>query len=847
MGSSENLLDPTLTRVLENLPFPIALTRQEKKDSQVIFLNLQFTRSFGYTRNDFNTLSGWARLAYPDDAYRMQVIGQWIQDLIAARESGGVVPKREVEIMTKLGQTRRVLVNGIALDTPPGQEMLVCFVDVSEQRLTEADLRSVRYALERTAYELTENIPVGTYTMVQPADGGLAQFRFMSTRFLELTGLRREEAWLDPLKGFACVHPEDFDQWVQLNVQAFSTRTRFFGETRVVIDGEVRWITAESEPRTLADGSTVWEGVLTDITARKLTEHALIEAKTKAERLERVKSDFLTQMSHEIRTPLATMIGLTELLSRDKDLSPPQQEKVSQLQKSGAFLLSIVNDILDLSKIEAGQLAIENLPFSLDEVLEQIKALRNTLTSPSVQFHLHPPPTHLPLLRGDSRRLSQVLINLVGNAIKFTTHGKVEVSVDILSQRACDVRLRFNVIDTGIGIEPSIIASLFDPFTQADTGISRRFGGSGLGLSIAKQLIELMQGSIDASSEPGKGSHFWFDLYFAFADAQAPSTELEPRSRGPAVAGVQPRLRDKHLLIVDDSVSIRALVAEFLSLEGATYDFAYHGADAVKKIRTRAKSFDAILMDMQMPVMDGLSATRAIKEDLGLTQIPILAMTAGLLAEQREQVRSVGISDVVSKPIHFEGMIKLLEKAMQNPPHPTAPAARVEVQTTQTTPNTQPTHLPAGLSGEPLTTIDTRRARFPDIVGINREDAQNTMDHDPDRFERQIALFATEFETVGEKISACLIAPVPPHSQSQQDQLKAIQLAHTVRGAAAQIGARSLKNIAAAFEIGLETTMKKNAPVPDHLVKQLDAEIKRLVHAIRHHQKLALEKKRPNP
>jgi len=615
----------------------------------------------------------------------------------------------------------------------------------------------------------------------------------------------------------------------------------------VVIDGEVRWITAESEPRTLADGSTVWEGVLTDITARKLTEHALIEAKTKAERLERVKSDFLTQMSHEIRTPLATMMGLTELLSRDKDLSPPQQEKVSQLQKSGAFLLSIVNDILDLSKIEAGQLAIENLPFSLDKVLEQIKALRNTLTSPSVQFHLHPPPTHLPLLRGDSRRLSQVLINLVGNAIKFTASGKVEVSVDILSQRAGDVRLRFNVIDTGIGIEPSIIASLFDPFTQADTGISRRFGGSGLGLSIAKQLIELMQGSIDASSEPGKGSHFWFDLYFAFADAQAPSTELEPRSRGPADAGVQPRLRDKHLLIVDDSVSIRALVAEFLSLEGATYDFAYHGADAVKKIRTRAKSFDAILMDMQMPVMDGLSATRAIKEDLGLKQIPILAMTAGLLAEQREQVRSVGISDVVSKPIHFKEMIKLLEKAMQNPSLPTAPAAPVEVQDTQTTQTKQPTHRPAGLSGEPLPTIDTRAARFPDIAGINHEDAQKTMDHDPDRFERQIALFATEFETVGEEISACLSAPVGQHSQSQQDQLKAIQLAHTVRGAAAQIGARSLKNIAAALEIGLETTLKSNAPVPDHLVKQLDAEIKRLVHAIRNYQKLALDKPHPNP
>jgi PAS domain S-box-containing protein len=848
MESSDALLDPTLARVLENLPFPIALTRQDKEDEQVVSLNPQFTRSFGYTRRDFNTLSGWARLAYPDDAYRMQVIGQWIQDLDAARESGGVVPTREVEIMTKLGQTRRVLVNGIPLDTPLGRVVVVCFVDVSEQRLTEAELRSVRYALERTAYELTENIPVGTYTMVQPADGGLAQFRFMSTRFLELTGLKREEAWLDPLKGFACVHPEDFDQWVQLNVQAFSTRTRFFGETRVVIDGEVRWITAESEPRTLADGSTVWEGVLTDITARKLTEHALIAAKTKAERLERVKSDFLTQMSHEIRTPLATMMGLAELLSRDTGLSPTQQEKVSQLQNSGAFLLSIVNDILDLSKIEAGQLAIESLPFSLDEVLEQTKALRETLTSPSVQFHLHPPPTHLPLLRGDSRRLSQVLINLVGNAIKFTASGKVEVRVDILSQGASDVRLRFNVIDTGIGIEPSIIASLFDPFTQADTGISRRFGGSGLGLSIAKQLIELMQGSIDASSEPGKGSHFWFDLYFEFANVQTQSIELEPRNQPKTSASGHRRLLGKHLLIVDDSASIRALVAEFLSLEGATYDFAYHGADALEKIRKHANRFDAVLMDMQMPVMDGLSATRAIKEDLGFTQMPILAMTAGLLAEQRAHVRSVGITDVVSKPIHFEGMIKLLEKAMQNPSICSAPATPTAgTKATKPTPAIHPT---AGLSAESAKhqhRSDTQAPRFPDIVGINREDAQNTMDDNPDRFERQIALFATEFETIGEEIAACLRAPASNHPQTQPDRLNAIRLAHSIRGAASQIGARSLKDIATALEIGLETALKENAPTPDHLVQQLNAEIKRLVQAIRTHQKLSREKQHQRP
>ena len=843
MASSDALFDATLTRVIENLPYPLAVTLHDERDDQIVYLNLHFTRSFGYSRKDFTTLSEWAKLAYPDEAYRMQVIGQWLQDIDQATESDGVVPTREIEIRTKLGQTRRVLVNGIPLDTPKGKAVLVSFMDISEQRLTEAELRSVRYELERTAYELTENIPVGTYTMIQPADGGLAQFRFMSTRFLELTGLNREEAWLDPLKGFSCVHPEDFDQWVQLNVKAFSTRTRFFGETRVVVDGEVRWITAESEPRTLSDGSTVWEGVLTDITTRKLAEHALIEAKTKAERLERVKSDFLTQMSHEIRTPLATIMGLAELLARDTKLSSSQQEKVTHLQKSGAFLLSIVNDILDLSKIEAGQLAIEYLPFDLDDVLEQIRTLRETLTSPNVQFELQPAPTHLPLLLGDSRRLSQVLINLVGNAIKFTASGKVCVSVDILTQGTNDVSLRFNVIDTGIGIEPSIIASLFNPFAQADTGISRRFGGSGLGLSISKQLIELMQGSIDAKSEPGKGSHFWFDLRFAFANTQSAGNEIEQLHPKQPGSNDHLRLHGKHILIVDDSASIRSLVAEFLSLEGATYDFALDGADALEKIRRHAKGFDAVLMDMQMPVMDGLSATRAIKKDLGLTQMPILAMTAGLLAEQRAHVRSVGITDVVSKPIHFEGMIKLLENAMKNPVIPAAP----EAPTAAGTQASQQTHSPARLPADRLRTSETQTARFPEIVGINREDAQNTMDHDPDRFEKQIALFVTEFETMGEEISACLSAPGLQHTQAQQGRLKAIRLVHTIRGAASQIGARSLKSIAAALEVGLENALKKNAVPPDHLVQALNAEIKTLVQAIRTHQKLSLKKPRRNP
>ncbi|MCD8565798.1 MAG: PAS domain-containing protein [Burkholderiaceae bacterium] len=368
------------------LPFAAIVTEDGPMPRPVKLLNQAFTQAFGYTLADVPTVADWFAAAYPDDAYRLELLEAWEGDVRQAFDAQSVIATREVQIHTKSGDTVRVLVSA----QPLGHYLITSFVDISEQRRTEAELRDVRHRLERTAYELTENLSVGTYTMVQPADGGLAQFRFMSTRFLELCGLNREEAYANPLKGFACVHPEDYQRWLNLNAQAFANKEPFYGETRLIVKGETRWITAESKPRPLPDGSTVWEGVLTDITERKLAEQALARAKVRAEELERLKSDFLTQMSHEIRTPLTAILGLADLLA-DDELAQSHQEKVVQIQASGKLLLGIINDILDMSKIEAGQLITEELPFEISELVAHLETFKAAITKPEVTLSVQQP------------------------------------------------------------------------------------------------------------------------------------------------------------------------------------------------------------------------------------------------------------------------------------------------------------------------------------------------------------------------------------------------------------------------------------------------------------------------
>ncbi|MFM8443254.1 MAG: ATP-binding protein [Methylococcus sp.] len=384
-------------------------------------------------------------------------------------------------------------------------------------------------------------------------------------------------------------------------------------------------------------------------------EQALQELSAQSQAASRAKSQFLAHMSHEIRTPMNAVLGLAQLLER-AEMPSDQQEMVRQIGESGASLLGIINDILDFSKIEAGQLGIVNQPFDPGEVLSQVKRMIEPL---AVRKHLEyrvetPMPASTALL-GDASRLQQILINLAGNAVKFTETGEVCLTMQPLAGSESAIRLRFEVRDTGIGIDSESLGRLFQPFSQADESINRRFGGTGLGLAISKRLVELMGGRIGASSQPGQGSTFWFEIPFERAAAFPQSSERTEVSES---AG--PRLQGLRVLAVDDNRINLMVVQRALTLEGATVSLAADGLQALQRLRSQPGQFDVVLMDIQMPVMDGLTATREIRQDPGLSGLPVIALTAGVLAEERQAALEAGVDDFLAKPLDLQQMNALL-------------------------------------------------------------------------------------------------------------------------------------------------------------------------------------------
>jgi len=750
MASSEfsisQIMTPELLGVMDNLPFPLSYAELAEDPPRVVFINKAFRELFGYRLEEITTLDEWARLAYPDEGYRHEVMERWSRDAERAFRRGGVVPTREVNIRARDGKPVRALLNGSFI----GSSVVVAFVDISQQARAEAELRNVRYELERTAYELTENLPVGTYTMVQPPEGGLAQFKFLSSRFIEITGLSREEVIADPLRAFTCIHPDDYEHWLELNKQAFENKASFFGEARVCMNDAITWISAESKPRALSDGSTIWEGVIIDITDRKLAQESLARAKARAEQLEQVKTDFLARMSHEIRTPLTLILGMADLLEQEIH-SASGVDQLNQLRLAGSLLLGIVNDVLDLSKIEAGQLLIDENPLSVSDVMEQLQGFRPSIVNPDLTLVIEPVPAPLPRLIGDQRRIEQIMGNLVGNAIKFTERGSVSAAVRVLEQTQESVRLRFTVTDTGVGVPLDQQCSLFEPFTQCDSGLDLHRGGTGLGLSISKELVELMGGRIGVNSTPGQGSTFWVELPLAIAEVSC-SNEAD-RKQGGLQALPQTRLNGMHILVVDDSLSIRGLIRAFLTRAGASVEVAENGAVALELLEMQGGGFDCVMMDIQMPIMDGLTAIRRIRANPELADLPVLAMTAGLLAEQQQRAREAGVSDVVAKPIIPGQMIDKIRAAV----------FRLRPQPPGTPSDANP---------------------IPVIRGIDRQHANQTMDGSLEVFNMLVDVFLEEYGQSSELLNTLLVDSDRPESRARAERL-----AHSLCGASAQLGA----------------------------------------------------------
>ena len=766
-----------------------------------------------------------ARCIHPEDADLLH------RTFSAALEQGAVY-ELEHRIVRPDGSVRWVYDLAKAVLAADGrvERYIGATLDITERKEAEERLRVSREHLRLA----TEGAELGVW------------YWEMATQELNWSALCREHLALPPgaepsfAHFYAAMHPDDRDRVEGLLQAAVDAGGEYHAEYRILhADGRERWLSAPGHVYRDAAGTLVGMGGITqDITERKQAELALLESERRyrdlnadlerqvaqrtaeARAASTAKSEFLAHMSHEIRTPMNAVLGLTQLLSRQA-LSPEQRDMVARIQGAGQSLLGIINDILDFSKIEAGQLQLAPRPFCLETLTAQVGSLLGaTAAAKGLDLRIAPlasaetltatqPLTETetetgkgtkigteakaeadagagtgieaetigPLL-GDALRLEQILINLTGNAIKFTAQGEVTLLIHLLNRTASEVRLRFEVRDTGIGISPEAQSSLFTPFTQADTGISRRFGGTGLGLSISKRLVLLMGGEIGVESQPGRGSTFWFEVTFPRTTATA-----ENGQAAPPASPSGPRLRGLHILAVDDSALNRDLVERALQLEGARVTLAADGQQALQYLQGTAHPFDAVLMDVRMPVMDGLTAIRAIRRDLGLTDLPILALTAGVLPDEQQAARDAGADEVLAKPLDLDLLATRLVQHLG--------AARLAVAAALAGTGAGGATLPEMALG----------AAFPDIPGIDRERVALTFKDDVEFFLMLLKRLTQEAATGLAQARQALAA-------GDRETL-ALRL-HSLKGNAGNVGALTL--MAAAGE--LEAAVKAGAPGP---------------------------------
>jgi PAS domain S-box-containing protein len=386
-------------------------------------------------------------------------------------------------------------------------------------------------------------------------------------------------------------------------------------------------------------------GIANDITERFLYGKHLIEEKSKAEMAEQLQEQFLANMSHEIRTPMNGIIGMTNILI-DTPLSDEQKEFVHVIKKSSDNLLVLINDILDLSKIKAGKLRIENIDFQLRETVENTLAPFNVkIMEKGLKLGFVVDRNIPDMLIGDPHRLNQVLTNLLGNAVKFTEKGEINLGIKLLERHDDTVSLEFSVSDTGIGVSPDKLKYIFESFTQAETGITRKFGGTGLGLSITKKLIELQHGAIDVSSEQGKGTIFTFVLDYGISSKQEIG---KPKRLSELRTLDNNRLSGKKILVVEDNETNQKVIFHMLKKFGVDIRIVNNGKEAIQVLEDGCP-YDLLIMDLQMPEMDGFETTKYIRQQLKL-KVPIFAMTASALRNEKTKCFELGMNEYLTKP-----------------------------------------------------------------------------------------------------------------------------------------------------------------------------------------------------
>ena len=634
---------------LERLPEPTVIYDMEGK---AIFVNPAFEETFGWSRDEL--LGKKIDFVPPELEEKTKIV---IKEMIA---SGKDTMFFETKRLTKQGDRLDVLLSTAPFHDREGHHVgnIVILRDITEQKRAEEALRNS----EQRLAQIINFLPDPTW--VVDNEGKVL-------------------AWNRAMEEISSKKAEDI-----LGKGNYEYALPFYGERRPVLidlvrewnaDYQKKYISVKKEGGKLIsesfhphlgdsgvyilgsagllyDASGEVTGAIEsirDITELKETQEELRRARIMADEANKAKGDFLANMTHEIRTPMNAVIGMTHLAMKT-ELTPKQRDYLTKIQSSANTLLGILNDVLDFSKIEAGKLDMESTDFNLDDVLDNVANLTTVKAQEKEDLEvLFSTAQDVPrFLVGDALRLGQVLVNLADNAVKFTESGEIVVSTEQIKRKKDQVTLKFSVSDTGIGLTNEQMGNLFQAFTQADTSTTRKYGGTGLGLTISKRLVDMMGGEIWVESELGQGSTFSFTAHFGLGQ-EKPKKRFRP----------SPDLRGMKVLLVEDNEINQQVAKEILEGAGLNVGLANDGQEAINALKET--EYDAVLMDANMPVMDGYEATRVIRSDLRLKDLPVIAMTAHAMAGDREKSLEAGMNDHVTKPIDPEQFLATLVKWIQ--------------------------------------------------------------------------------------------------------------------------------------------------------------------------------------
>jgi PAS domain S-box-containing protein len=752
---------------------PVAACITRMSDGRIVEANARLLKEYSWTRDDLlgkTTLEAGLWGNAEDRAAMVELL----------RRDGRVMDFPSMGI-GKDGRQREISISAESVSMDGVPHLVVFIVDTSERITAEKALRE-REEIYRS--------------IVSNAQDGICLIDPESLEFIEIND--------GGLRGLGYTR-EEFPGMTLADIQAALSEA----ETRAVVestlasgsivvenrhrrkDGSIQFARISAAAITIGSKklvSSIWQ----DITEEKLIlaeleqhrEHLeeLVEARTAeleaakeaAEQASRAKSDFLANMSHEIRTPMNAIIGLTHLAEHHAQ-DAEQLGRLNKVADAAHHLLAIINQILDISKIEAGKLELVPVDFLLSRVLENTSELvLDQMHSRGIQFNLNVDPALPSVLHGDPLRIGQILLNYLANAVKFTERGCISLSVNLDAAEAGELLVRFAVSDTGIGIAPEQQGRLFKAFEQADNSMTRRFGGTGLGLAIAERLARIMGGEAGLTSAPGQGSTFWFTarLQAGISDAETPSHRL---SVDEAAYLIRSEYTQAHILLAEDNPVNQEVALDLLRGIGLQVDLAEDGQKAVKM--AAESRYDLILMDMQMPLMDGLTATRLIRQTPGCQHIPILAMTANAFGEDRQRCLDAGMNDHVAKPVNPESLYATLIKWLT----PDVGAAIPDV-------------VPQAPVPAPADTAEATIAALEKVPGLDVAYGLKTMRGKLPSYLRLLGLFVETHGRDPEKIRAAL---------DSGTTLQAEQITHGLKGVSGTLGLTEICTAAQALDNAL--------------------------------------------